>query len=1583
MASQKRPVIRRTIPSKKVTTQSAASGPPRVVNAREKRSSKAPADVDGRPKLGTPWTVLIYLAGDVEGMAAAIQKDLKEILAVGVGRSLAIAVQHDGPGGTTRHVVRADNSRGRPVVEKLGRLNSGSREVFADFLRWGLSACPADRVALVLKGMSALVPVMNDTEEEGEKLRCRVFTICRDDPAGGFLDVADIGEVIGQVLQEQKREQFELLAVDSGTTQFLELAYELEGRVQVLLGSQVPAPGTGWNYTRILRRWRQEVTEKGGRLDTTALAELLVGEIRACYRSVGLDPGTALSALDLRRLDEVARAADTFCIGLMQSLGEGLIWETRRLLMSVFDAHRDSQRGDAYDCGSFFILTSVAFDAMADEAYQGWLGTSIKRASPAEFSRFTRAMILAIEPWIYGTVPEEIFDRWVRGLEAHGVMGLSSAALRALRVSIRPRLKRVFELLRAARPEKAGGQFLEEIGRQVGDRLRLLRANSRNSEQRVWAGQVAIGRDLIVEQAIRDAFQLLTVERQRDLLRLRSIQETARRLAQQARQTASALLGDVVAGEGNGFGAAAAPSNLRAGMILPVDRSDPAERGWPRWSGVSLYRPPKLDELMSASYRRFAFHHRVHWAAMLGAANLIHDHPRALWRLVSSLLATGAAGTRRDLLRRLTGPDSVIWGLREQFRVMAPAPALTLSLERRRGLQGGGAPMAGPEASRENYLLRLESVSRGAVITEQLSRVQPQVMDRALQGLAELLGSEAVTGEMLRRLRAIGGVLGEDVFQALGAELEDERRQALEGASGTHVHLQLQIPRELMRYPWELMHHRGEWLSERFAVGRQVFMETGMARRVTRRQQGRIRPLIIGDPVFDAVLNWPQLPGARTEAEQVAGWFERLRADLGDVIDFDRTRDTRIATRLTAAELRDLLRSGEYDIVHFAGHGLFRGDDPETSAWLVSDGELWALEIRNTLADSAAPPWLVYANACESAMESDGPRRQYQGNVFGLATAFLNQGVAAYIAPLWPIDDLLAQRIALDFYRSLLCDRATLGEALRRAKAEARRITYPDDSSNAAGDDSTWTGLGWASLVLYGDPTEELFQALAGSGSKASEQDEPAYSPIPPGEGRGNAGKPLTGSEGRYLHAPDHLLTRWVRGPGWEDAAADRGLEGPTTGGQQVLELVEEAGFRRWQVRSTGVAGTRGLEGGSRGDRVKGLRGSCLKELLSDDRLRHQLPSRRGIIRILGGWILGGIAGAVEAYDKDQVKKEGLLCIPSADPRDFRPAERKDVRASSDTGRPDRLLLLVHGTFSKTASPVVGFGPAFLKWAREKYHVVLGFDHWTLSKDPEANARLLVEQLRSLDATLLTGRRIDVIAHSRGGLVARAFTELLSEGESAVRNLIFMGTPNCGTDLANPENWGTLADTLVNMTGLDPTGFFGKLAGLLAELAVRGAETDIPGLLAQNPNESNSPGSFLSRLQQKAGIVGLGEPGGTRIRHSVIAADFEPGPMTPNMAGLLKKAKELGFDSAADALFADCNDLVVNTAHTWCLDQGREKKTGLPAGLDPERVLVFSPESSAITLPLGIESVITRGVHHCNLFNQSVAQDRIKKWLSE
>ncbi len=1481
------------------------------------------------------WTVLCYLAGDILApLAEELQHDLQEILAAGATDKVSIAVQFDGRDGGVRYILPKTTP-----AERLGHINSGSPAVLGDFLRWGLSVCPGERVALVLGGLNALDPRQEEVEQG--RAASRVFTICRDDSCGGYMDVVELGAVIREVLGERQRAHLEILAVDSCHSQFLELAYELEGIVQVLLAAQTTVPASGWNYTKVLRTWMQTVQKAKEGSDAASVARALLPAIVESYRTDSKHP-CVVSALDLRRLDDVARAFDTLCIGMLQVLGEGLIWQTRQLLLERFDAPAMKSQGDAYDCGSFFMLLGSSLDYMTDEATQGWLGTTLQRASGAAFRRFCSAVARRLER----------------------VKSKNPA-----------RMQLLIKLLRSEDQVASGGTLLKELGHGITARLDLLAANAPLNTRQL-AAAAARDSDKLLEEAIRVEFLLLPAERRFDFERLKDSVDTARRLAKQSRQSAMTLLGSAIEAD---FENAAEKQNVsRAGVIIQTESTAGKLSGWPRWSGVSLYRPPKLDELMNVNYQRFAFHQRVHWAAMLGAANLIEQHPRALWRLVSSLLATGAAGTRRDLLRRLTGNDSVVWGLRDQFRVMAPAPVLTLSLEKRRGALDDGEERA-EESDRENYLLRLESATRGAVVSEQRSRVQPKMMDRALQELADVLNADAATADVLRRLRAIGGLLGEDILQTLSRTLEEERLAALEGAASTNVHLQLQIPRELMRFPWELLHHRGEWLSEKFAMGRQVFMQTGMARRVTRRQQGRIRPLIIGDPLFDPKLvsRPQQLPGARDEAEQVAGWFARLRDELGEVIDFVPERDTRIHKRVTVADFRELLRSGDYDIIHFAGHGIFRGDDPEASAWLLSDGELWALEIRNTLVDQPAPPWLVYANACESAMESDRPSRAYQGNVFGLATAFINQGVAAYIAPLWPIDDLLAQNIALDFYQHLLCDRCTLGESLRRAKADARRLTYPDDKKGPLPEDAAWAGLGWASLVLYGDPTEELFQALAGTGRKDALAAELTLSARTNPTSRAAAAKSPVVSAPNFLHAPDHVMEDWVRGPAVTTLPTGTRGDTPVAKEDVLLELVEEAGLRRWRLPA--AANTGKNQRGAGGETDDGLPGSDLAKLMRDDRVRNRLGGNRGVIRVIGRWVMHGFAdgltGLVREYDREQVPNEGLLLIPNDDPKSMVPVTRDAFPKSSVAAKNDRVLLLIHGTFSKTASPVEGFGPSFLGWARERYRAVLGLDHWTLSKTPLENAKMLVEQLRILEPNLLEGRRLDIITHSRGGLVARAFTKLLG-GAPAVRNLIFLGTPNCGTDLANPKNWGALADTLVNLTGVDHAELFGRLAALLARLAIMSGEKKIPGILAQNPLMAADPDSFLHLLQKSnAGAGG--------VRHGVITAEFEPAPLIPNLKGLWQAAKAAGVDTTLDHFFADANDLVVNTAHVWCIEQGSDQRAKLPAFLDADRVLAFLPSNSTLNLPGKVQAEIALGVHHCNLFGQKLAQERLKQWLTE
>ncbi|MEO8493535.1 MAG: CHAT domain-containing protein, partial [Planctomycetota bacterium] len=970
---------------------------------------------DRRRGTTAEWAVLFYLAGDLKtdpehknkekSLAPSLQSDLMEILKAGASPEVRVAVQHDHPEtGAARYLLPNRPLRKPVPTMRLGSpetgysINSGSAEVLADFLRWGLAECPAKRVALVLGGFSALDP----GGTPGEAVE-RVFTICRDDSAGTYMDAIDLGTVIRRVLREYDRELLDLLAIDSCQTQFLELAYELEGRVEVLLAPQSWVPDAGWDYNQVLKTWKQAARRQPGQLDAVSLARELVPEICQAYgagkktdRQASLVTSVpfVVSALDLRRLDDVARAFDTLCIAMLQVLGEGLIWEARELVRSLVTIDDT----EALDCGSLFEILAATLEAMADESTQGWLGVTLERGAGASdcFRKFAAESLeqcLADKTDLRAASLETLADKSIQ--ESLGVTldDESDAALDGsvaaevpddwiLRRQDLTRLRKWVRTLRSERPKEAGTQMLKQIGKGIRDRI---------SKHEDWMGQRSRAKivDAWLDGAVRTAVRLLPEARRIEYERQRGASASALRLARQARLCSSILFG-TAATQGTDGDVEEDP-----GMVVAAESTAGEPKGWPRWSGVSLYRPPELDALMNSSYQGFRFHQRIHWAALLGAANLIEGHPRAMWRLISSLLATGAAGTRRDLLQRLTGTDSVIWGLRDQFEAMVPAPTLTLSLEQRPpqpspAKKKQGALIAAetqPPAPRENYLLRLESANHGAVINEQVSRVQPRVMDRALRELDKLLAAPTTTAESLKRLRAIGGQLGDDIFQTLGEILEQARMKALEGSAHLAPHLQLQIPRELMGYPWELMHHNGKWLSEQFAIGRQVFMETGMARRVSRRGRGRVRPLIVGDPKLDLRVQksgWRQLPGARAEAEQVAGLFEQLRHELGEMIDFDRKRDTRIHTRLTNQDLRDLLRHGNYDIIHFAGHGEFHADDPETSAWILSDGELWALELRNTLANHPAPPWLVYANACKTGMESRAATHKYQRNVFGL-----------------------------------------------------------------------------------------------------------------------------------------------------------------------------------------------------------------------------------------------------------------------------------------------------------------------------------------------------------------------------------------------------------------------------------------------------------------------------------------------------------------------------------------------------------------------------------------------------------------------
>ncbi len=155
--------------------------------------------------------------------------------------------------------------------------------------------------------------------------------------------------------------------------------------------------------------------------------------------------------------------------------------------------------------------------------------------------------------------------------------------------------------------------------------------------------------------------------------------------------------------------------------------------------------------------------------------------------------------------------------------------------------------------------------------------------------------------------------------------------------------------------------------------------------------------LVIGDPTGD-------LPGALEEAKASAA---TLAADTNDVKLL--VRDQATSSAVTAA-----LRQA--DRVHYAGHGVFAGDEGwESSLPLAAGGRL---TIGDVLALAPAPR-VVVLTGCEAAKSSGTTEG------LGLAQAFVVAGSSAVLAPVRKVNDDLAAQLASALYRLPSPDPAT------------------------------------------------------------------------------------------------------------------------------------------------------------------------------------------------------------------------------------------------------------------------------------------------------------------------------------------------------------------------------------------------------------------------------------------------------------------------------------------------------------------------------------------------------------------------------
>lgn len=252
--------------------------------------------------------------------------------------------------------------------------------------------------------------------------------------------------------------------------------------------------------------------------------------------------------------------------------------------------------------------------------------------------------------------------------------------------------------------------------------------------------------------------------------------------------------------------------------------------------------------------------------------------------------------------------------------------------------------------------------------------------------------------------------------------------------------------------------------------------------------------------------------------------------------------------------------------------------------------------------------------------------------------------------------------------------------------------------------------------------------------------------------------------------------------------------------------------------------------------------------------------------------------------------------VRSFTPNDYRDPAGSPLAADALRTMGDgRALLFVHGTFSRARNAFGGLPRPAVQALHDRYGGrVFAFDHYTLSDDPLANVR---EFLARVPDDL--GLDVDIVSHSRGGLVARTLVgehpDLpIDPGRVRVGRVVFVGTPNQGTVLCKPDHITDLLDRYTTALNILPTGPLGDvLDAVIAVVKIvgHGVLTGLDGLAAMDPN-----GGFISQLS-------MGNRGSTQ--YFGLTANYEPAD-----AGLMTFLK----DHAMDRVFGDAdNDLVVPT----------------------------------------------------------------------
>lgn len=203
-------------------------------------------------------------------------------------------------------------------------------------------------------------------------------------------------------------------------------------------------------------------------------------------------------------------------------------------------------------------------------------------------------------------------------------------------------------------------------------------------------------------------------------------------------------------------------------------------------------------------------------------------------------------------------------------------------------------------------------------------------------------------------------------------------------------------------------------------------------------------------------------------------------------------------------EVNGALASGQFDGLHFAGHGYDWFGGRRRWSILLEDGEFDPAFLYGPAGRLRHAQPMVFLNACHS-----GRGATSLTGMGGLASAFINAGAGAFIGSHWELKDTQASAFSEEVYRHLLAG-MEIGEAVRTARL-ALRERFPG-------------GHGWLMYTVFAHPLARCATPLQPVEEPAPEAPlVAAHSPLPPEN-------PSPGDE--WINEKDETILVWVPGGG-------------------------------------------------------------------------------------------------------------------------------------------------------------------------------------------------------------------------------------------------------------------------------------------------------------------------------------------------------------------------------------------------------------------------------------------------------------------